>query len=151
LTTERPRSLGLERSWNGWAALMRRCLGEKGRSRVNSTAGSCRPHRRGDARALPGAARREATSEGERDALHAALLPRHDPLAEIRDHRATQARDRCLAPDPACLGPTTTSTGLGRVVSQREAPGSRAACRSTARRRCTRASRRSQGPGTRAR
>ena len=50
-----------------------------------------------DAGALPRAARWQAASEGEWDALHAALLARHDPLASIRDHRATQARDRRLA------------------------------------------------------
>ena len=60
------------------------------------------PHRRAHPRALPRAARRWHAPQGERDALHAALLPRHDPLAPVGDRRAAKARHRRLdaAPEP---------------------------------------------------
>jgi Universal stress protein family len=50
------------------------------------------------------AARRQATSQGQRNAVHVAFLPRHDPMAEVRDHRAAQARHRRLGPDRPTRG-----------------------------------------------
>ena len=84
---------------------------EKGRARIHQAARSRGPHRRAYTGSLPCPARRQAAPEGKRNAVHAAVLARHDPLAQSRAGRAAEARHRPVAarqqmPKPADLSVT---------------------------------------------
>ena len=89
---------GIDAAYEGVRALVlgglraRRSRGERdeeGRPRVHPPARSRRAHGRVDTRPLPRPARRQAAPKGERDALHAAVLARHDPVAQSGDRRPT--------------------------------------------------------------
>src|SRR4030095_14308971 len=58
---------------------------------------------------LPRPGRRKAAPESERDAVHAAVLARHDPLAQGRGRRATEARHRAVARGPVMPKPADLS------------------------------------------
>jgi hypothetical protein len=73
---------------------------ETGRTRVHPPTRVRGAHGRANTTPLPRPARRQAAPEAERDAVHVAVLSRHDPLAQSGDRRTTQARDRPVVGRP---------------------------------------------------
>lgn len=82
-----------------------RCLDEERRSPVHPPARGRGPYGRADSGALPRPSRWQAAPEGEWAAVHAAVLARHDSLAQIGGRGAAEARNRSLITGPRLGSP----------------------------------------------